>query len=68
MLIVMEKTATDEQIEKVVQAIKARGYRARPIPGRVADRLVAAASGSGTGRANPASERVASTRYDRFME
>ena len=33
MLIVMEKTATDEQIEKVVQAVEARGYRGRPIPG-----------------------------------
>ena len=33
MLIVMENTATEEQIEKVVQAVESRGYTARPIPG-----------------------------------
>jgi 3-deoxy-7-phosphoheptulonate synthase len=33
MLIVMENTATQAQIEKVVQAVEARGYTARPIPG-----------------------------------
>jgi len=33
MLIVMENTATEEQVEKVVRAVKARGYQARPIPG-----------------------------------
>ena len=33
MLIVMENTATEEQIEKVIKAVQARGYTARPIPG-----------------------------------
>lgn len=33
MLIVMEKTATSEQIERVISAIEKKGYTARPIPG-----------------------------------
>ena len=33
MLIVMEKTATPEQIKAVETAVTARGYEARPIPG-----------------------------------
>lgn len=33
MLIVMEKTATDEEIDKVIKAIESKGYKARPIPG-----------------------------------
>ncbi len=33
MLIVMEKNATKQQIESVSQAVEARGYEARPIPG-----------------------------------
>jgi 3-deoxy-7-phosphoheptulonate synthase len=33
MLVVMEKAATQEQIDKVVQVIEARGMTARPIPG-----------------------------------
>jgi 3-deoxy-7-phosphoheptulonate synthase len=33
MLIVMDQKATNEQVEKVVAAIEARGYTARPIPG-----------------------------------
>jgi 3-deoxy-7-phosphoheptulonate synthase len=33
MLIVMDKKATAEQIQKVVQTIEARGFTARPIPG-----------------------------------
>lgn len=33
MLIVMENTATEEQIEKVIQSVQSRGYTARPIPG-----------------------------------
>ena len=33
MLIVMEQTATTEQIEKVTRAIEKKGFTARPIPG-----------------------------------
>lgn len=33
MLVVMEKTATPEQIEHVVKIIEEKGYTARPIPG-----------------------------------
>jgi 3-deoxy-7-phosphoheptulonate synthase len=33
MLIVMDKNATAEQVEKVVTIIESRGYTARPIPG-----------------------------------
>jgi 3-deoxy-7-phosphoheptulonate synthase len=33
MLIVMDKNATAEQVEKVVKIIESRGYTARPIPG-----------------------------------
>ena len=33
MLVVMDKAATQEQIDKVVQVIEARGMTARPIPG-----------------------------------
>ena len=33
MLIVMEQTATTEQIEKVVRVIEEKGFTARPIPG-----------------------------------
>jgi 3-deoxy-7-phosphoheptulonate synthase len=33
MLIVMDKSATQDQIDAVVAAVKARGYVARPIPG-----------------------------------
>lgn len=33
MLVVMDKNATAEQIERVVRAIESRGYTARPIPG-----------------------------------
>ena len=33
MLIVMDQKATPEEVEKVIAAIEARGYTARPIPG-----------------------------------
>ena len=33
MLIVMQQTATDEQIKRVVSHVEARGYTAKPIPG-----------------------------------
>jgi len=33
MLVVMEKTATKEEIEKVIKVIQERGFTARPIPG-----------------------------------
>lgn len=33
MLVVMDKNATPEQIERVVKIIESRGYTARPIPG-----------------------------------
>lgn len=33
MLVVMDKTATTEQIQAVIHIIEARGYTARPIPG-----------------------------------
>ena len=33
MLVVMERTATPEQIENVVKIIEEKGYTARPIPG-----------------------------------
>ncbi len=33
MLVVMSKNATEEQVNAVVNAIEARGYEARPIPG-----------------------------------
>ena len=33
MLIVMEQTATTEQIEKVIRVIEEKGFTARPIPG-----------------------------------
>ena len=33
MLVVMEKGATAEQIEKVVQIVESKGMTARPIPG-----------------------------------
>jgi 3-deoxy-7-phosphoheptulonate synthase len=33
MLVVMDKTATPEQIQAVIDVIEARGYTARPIPG-----------------------------------
>jgi hypothetical protein len=36
MLVVMEKAATQEQIDKVVNIIEARGMTARPIPAETA--------------------------------
>ena len=33
MLVVMDKKATEAQIDAVVRAIEAKGYTARPIPG-----------------------------------
>jgi len=39
----------------------------RPVPGSVAERLIAEASGSGTGNVKPCSDRSASTSYSRRM-